>query len=604
MKISYNWLKWYVPEVVVANKLADVFTYHLCEVESVETMLDGDTIFDLNILPNRAHDLLSHQGVARELSGQLGIKFQDPTSLYKIPASTPTKLAVDIQTPNCRRYMARIVRGVKIGPSPEWVVKHLASIGQRSINNVVDATNIVLFDCGQPTHAFDAKKLFSEKIVVRQANEDETMTTLDDKHVTLKPTDMVIADESEVLALAGVKGGTNAEVDDEHTTDIVLEVANFDPVSVRKTARRLNILTDAAKRFENDLSPEHCAYAMRELSATILEMCPDAKFEDVVDVYPKPQEPRTLTFSLLDVNKKLGSNLSIGEVEAILHRYGYQFTREPWAGEKGEGITLVVPALRLDLIGPHDMVEEIGRIYGYENIAPVIPTVAHAPKENAQYVQMCAARDRMLADGYSEVMTYAFTKKGGVEVARGAKGKEFLRTNLSDGLKTAYELNRLNAPLLGHDDTKIFEIGSVFPSLDGEEMHIAYADKKGVVESTLEAFTRELPLAPSTHVSESQKNGAKKFTPWSQYPFITRDVAVWVPLGTESTELTTLCKKQGTELLALEPRLFDQFTKGDKTSFAVRLVFQSHAKTLTDDEISPIMNAISSAIKDKGWEAR
>ena len=300
---------------------------------------------------------------------------------------------------------------------------------------------------------------------------------------------------------------------------------------------------------------------MRELSATILEMCPDAQFEDIVDVYPNPPEPRTVTFSLADVNKKLGSDLSIGDVEAQLHRYGYQFTREPWAGEKGEGITLVVPALRLDLVGPHDMVEEIGRIYGYENIAPVIPTQVHTPVANAQYVEMCAARDRLLADGYSEVMTYAFTKKGSVEVARGAKGKEFLRTNLADGLKTAYELNRLNTPILGHDDTKLFEIGSVFPSLDGEEMHIAYADKKGVVESTLEAFVRELPLAPFTHASESQTDGAKKFTPWSQYPFITRDVAVWVPLGTESTELLGLCKAYGTELLAREPRLFDQFTK-------------------------------------------
>ena len=135
-------------------------------------------------------------------------------------------------------------------------------------------------------------------------------------------------------------------------------------------------------------------------------------------------------------------------------------------------------------------------------------------------------------------------------------------------------------------------------------MHIAYADKKGVVEATLEEFVRELPLAPSTHISESHNDGAKKFTPWSQYPFITRDVAVWVPLGTESTELTTLCKMHGTELLVREPRLFDQFIKGDKTSFAVRLVFQSHTKTLTDEEISPIMTAISTAIKDKGWEAR
>ena len=600
MKISYNWLKWYVPEIPEAEKLADVFTYHLCEVESVEKLADGDTLYDLNILPNRAHDLLSFHGIARELSGQLGIKFNDPTPMYKVPASVPTKLTVDIQTEKCHRYMGRIIRNVKVGPSPEWVVKHLESIGQRSINNIVDATNITLFDCGQPTHVFDAKKLFSEKISIRLAQEGETMTTLDDKHVELKPSDMVIADESTVLALAGVKGGVHAEVDAE-TTDIVLEVANFDPTSVRKTARRLNILTDAAKRFENDLSPEHCSFGMLELSALIAEMCPEATFEEVVDVYPNSQPVRTLEFSVGDVNKKLGSNLSIGDIEGILHRYGYQFTREPWNGDKGEGISLVVPALRLDLTGPHDMVEEIGRIWGYENIAPVIPQAPTAPKQNTEYSRIIAAREKLLADGYSEVMTYAFVKKGAIEVARGAKGKEFLRTNLTDGLKASYEQNRLNAPLLGIDETKIFEIGTVFPAKDVQEMHVAYADKKGVVESTLEEFTRELTLSASEQLRTAS---AKKFAVWSQYPFISRDIAVWVPAGTSAEEFIALVKEHGTDLLAREPRIFDQFTKADKTSLAIRLVFQSMERTLTDEDVSIVMENIQKAIEKKGWEIR
>ena len=164
MKISYNWLKAYVPDIPEPNRLADIFTYHLCEVESVEKLPDGDFLFDLGILPNRAHDLLSHQGVARELSGLLGIPFKDPTSIYKTPVSNPTNLKVETETYNCRRYSARIVRNIKVGPSPEWIVKHLESIGTRSINNIVDATNIVMYDCGQPTHAFDLKKIVDEKI--------------------------------------------------------------------------------------------------------------------------------------------------------------------------------------------------------------------------------------------------------------------------------------------------------------------------------------------------------------------------------------------------------------------------------------------------------
>src|ERR1035437_5892571 len=175
MNISYRWLKWYIPEVPEAEKLVDVFNYHLCEVESLEKKPGGDFIFDLKILPNRAHDLLSHQGVARELASLLNIKFVDPAPKYKIPVSKPTKLEIKIESDKCRRYMGRIVRNVKVGSSPEWVVKHLESIGQKSINNMVDAANIVMFDCGQPCHVFDLNKI-KEKLIIRQAKDGEKLT--------------------------------------------------------------------------------------------------------------------------------------------------------------------------------------------------------------------------------------------------------------------------------------------------------------------------------------------------------------------------------------------------------------------------------------------
>ena len=604
MKISYNWLKWYVPEIPAAEKLADVFTYHLCEVESMEKMPDGDTLFDLNILPNRAHDLLSHHGIARELSGQLGIEFKDPTSYYKIPESKPTNLKIEIATPNMRRYMSRIVRGIKIGPSPEWVVKHLASIGERSINNIVDATNLCMFDCGQPMHAFDSKKLKTE-IQVRNAHDEEAMTTLDGKDIALLSSDIVISDSKNILALAGVKGGTQAEVD-EHTTDIVLEVANFDPVAVRKTARRLGILTEAAKRFENDLSPELCAFGMTELSALIAEMCPDAVFEEIIDVYPNPQQPRVLTFSQGDVNKKLGATISLDEVEDIFKRYKYSYKKN------GTEFIIDVPSLRLDLVGIHDMVEEIGRIYGYEKVEPKIPVIDFKPKTNETYARVRAVRKTLLADGYSEVMTYAFCKRGAVEVARSARGKEFLRTNLADGLNASYELNRLNAPLLGEIETKIFEIDTVFPAQNLEEIRVAYANKKGVVELKLEEFTYDMnhgdkkytmDIGTGYHALEGESVNLK-LRQWSQYPFITRDVAVWVPKETHADALISLCKNSAGTLLVREPQLFDQFTKGDKTSLAIRLVFQSHERTLTDTEISEIMHKITQEIQAKGWDVR
>lgn len=602
MKISYNWLTSYIPNLPAAEKLADVFTYHLCEVEGVEKIESGDTIFDINILPNRAHDLLCHQGVARELAGLLGLEFKDPTELYKIPATTPTKLAVDIQSSDCRRYMGRIIRGIKVGLSPAWVVQHLESVGQRSINNIVDATNIVMFDLGNPCHAFDLATV-GERIVVRAAAEGESLELVGSEKIVakLKETDLVITNGEKTLAIAGVKGGTNSGISDT-TTDLVLEVANFAPVAVRKTARRIGALSDAAKRFENDLSPELAPYAMRALTALILEMCPGAVCEEIVDVYPAPQEPRTLSFEMARVNRMLGTNISADEAEKMLQRFSYTMTRD------GDTITLDVPPFRLDLTGVHDMAEEIGRIAGYSDIAPLMPVIDFTPKENDDHVRMMAARAKLLADGYAETMTYAFTKKGAVEVARGPKGKEFLRTNLSDGLKSAYESNRLNAPLLSCDEIRMFEIGTVFPTKGVEETHVAYADKRGVVEATLEEFTREMALDIASIENAQKENSdtthGAKFVMWSSYPHIVRDIAVWVPEGTEQKILEEIFTEHGDALLAVAPRLFDTFTKEKMTSLAYRLVFQAHDRTLTDEEIHPIVDKIYSALQNKGFTVR
>lgn len=614
MKISYNWLKWYVPEVCEADKLADVFTYHLTEVEGVETLADGDKIFDLNILPNRAHDLLSHHGVARELAGQLGIKFNDPSSMYKIPESKPTNLKIEINTPNCRRYMGRIIRNVKVGPSPDWVVKHLESIGQRSINNIVDATNIVMYDCGQPCHAYDLAKLTGEKIVISDAKEGEELPVVGREKVVakLKEGDIVITSPrlpgegagGEVLALAGVKGGLDSGIS-ESTTDIVLEVASFDPATVRKTARRLGLLSDSAKRFENDLSSTQCAFGMLELTGLFMEMCPDAVYEEIVDVYPIKQEERKVTFTTEMVNKKLGSNITDADIETILKNYSYEFS-SPAKGRSGGVFEITVPLLRLDLQIPEDMVEEIGRVYGYDKIAGTIPQIESKPlSENSEYVKILAVRNGLIEKGYREVMTYAFANKGEVEVLASASDKNFLRTNLSDGIKKYYEMNKLNAPLLSLDEVKIFEIGNVFTK-SGEEMHVAYADKKGVKEMELAEFEKSFsqvlgsplqsPLdekARPDHSKNLFSNSVSNFASWSLFPFITRDIAVWVPEGTDVKILEEIYTKNGGEILALAPRLVDTFTKENRTSYAYRLVFQAQDRTLTDTEVTQIMDSIN-----------
>ncbi len=598
MKISYDWLKWYVDgELPTPEALADILTFKLCEVEGIEKLPNGDTVLDLNILPNRAHDLLSHHGVAKEVAGLLGFKFKDPTPYYKVPVSQPTEFKVEIQTENCRRYMARVVRNIKVGPSPEWVVKHLESIGQRSINNIVDATNLVMFDCGQPCHAFDLAKI-DGGIQVRLANQDMDFPVLGRDNIVakLKATDMVIADHSKVLALAGVKGGLDSGVTDG-TIDIVLEVANFAPVPVRKTARRLNLLSDSAKRFENELSAEQAPAGMRDLSALIVEMCPEAVFEEIIDIYPKPEQARAITFSISKINKYLGTALSETEMVQLLTNYGYMV---PGVGDI---CTLAVPSLRLDLTGMHDVAEEVARLYGLDKIAAVLPELPAVSETENYFSKAAAVRTKLFGEGYRETITYSFRKKGSFEVARGVGDKGALRTNLLDGLKESYEMNRLNAPLLGIPEVKLFEIGNVFPK-EGEVTHVAWIDKTGANEMALEEYIQKNALV-AIQGSSYSSDFDQKFIQWSSFPFITRDIAVWVPETVTSEELKSLYQKHGTSLLSREPYLFDHFTKDGKSSFAFRLVFQAVDRTLTDAEINPIMESIQAEIgTHESWHIR
>ena len=593
MKISYNWLKWYIPEIPKAEKIADVFTYHLCEVEGIEKK-EGDVIFDLNILPNRAHDLLSHQGIARELASQLDIVFKDPTEMYKIPESKSTKLKIELKTDKCRRYMGRIIKNVKIGSSPDWVRKHLESIGQKSINNIVDATNIVMYDCGQPCHAFDLNRLKNETIIIRNAKKGENITTLDGKEVKLSITDMVIADKKNILAIAGVKGGKIAEVDN-NTKNILIEVANFDPISVRKTSKRLGILTDSSKRFENDLSPELTSYAMREISGLLIEYG-GVKFEEVTDIYPNRQEIRKLSFSAGRVSKILGIAISLDEIKDILKRYNFRYKNN------GDKFEVTVPPMRLDLVIEEDMVEEIGRILGYDKVKPKISNIDFTPKINEVSSKINWARNKLLNEGYSEVMTYSFKNKGEIEVLASASDKKFLRTDLTDGLKESLKLNQLNIPLLEMDEIKIFEIGTVFKK-DKEQINICYADKKNITEISLNDFCKN--ILSDFSLESRNYNLETKFKPWSIYPFIVRDIAVWVPENILSKDVEKVIKDNMGELAIRGPEIFDEFKKDGRVSYAFRLVFQSYERTLKDEEINEIMAKIGHKISENSsWQIR
>lgn len=635
MKISYNWLQKYFKEKLPEPEvIAQGIIFHAFEIEEQENVGD-DTIFDIKILPDRAHDCLSHWGIAKEISAIFDIKIdKDVEEKYKTLEGNGG-LVISVLNDNCRRYMGRIVKGVKVSSSPSWLSDALISIGQKSINNIVDATNYVMFDLGNPIHAFDLDKLASPKIIIDNAKQDEKFILLDGREVILDENMLTIRDEKEALVVAGVKGGKKAEIDSE-TTNIMIEVANFEPVTVRKTAKRLGIFTDSAKRFENEISPFLSSVAMDKITSLILEVAGGEAY-DVVDVNNSKEDQKSIIFLQSYINKMLGVNISKEIIEGILNRFNYDYKNE------GEIYTVKVSTLRLDMNGPCDVVEEIGRIYGYEKITPVLPKINFEIKENKTWVNMMKARDFLVADGYREVMNYAFADKGDVEIMASASDKNFLRTNLTDGMKKSFELNKLNISFLGDKEIKIFEIGTIFTKNDSisaqgygeikEEMHVAYWDKKNQIEMELEKFISLNSLSnsfpqvlgsPRKEIGElgqtsSEKNNSSEisekgtsevnsysqvFKPWSLFPFISRDIAVWVPNEVESYQVYKVINENAGELLIKEPYLFDSFTKEGRTSYAYRLVFQSYNRTLKDEEINPIMDIINKKISSLGWEVR
>lgn len=568
MKVNYNWLQSYIAEPLPEPAvLAEKIIFGAFEVENMDEIRAGSMILDVKTLPDRNHDGLSHRGIAREIAGLLGLTLVDVTAHYKIPTTVPTQLQVNIQTDLCTRYMARIVREVQVGVSPQWTTDYLQSIGVPSVNNIVDAYNIVMYDCGQPCYISDMASLNSNTVSVNSV---------------AYPYEQVITDT---------------------TTDIVLHIGTFDAIAVRKQSRELNIPFDVTKRFENELTPELCSYAMTELSALIAEMCPDAVFEEIVDVYPDTVTQRHVSFTTDYINTRLGTTISTDEIEKILDQYGYEYALDT------ETFTVAVPHERLDIIHDYDMVEEIGRVYGYNNIEPqLLPVRPITHDEN--YLKISAVKSDLISKGFYEVYTYTFTKKGDYEVARAATGKSALRTNLLTGLGESYEMNRLNKDFLEIDHLKIFEVGNVFTK-SGELTHVAWMDGKQAIEMGIDEYVTNSSLAiTGAALGEDFKN--KQFTPWSSFPSITRDVAVWVPSNVSADTVRDMILPLCGQYLIRGPRLFDTFSKpalsgveGDsKTSYAFRMVFQASDKTLLESDITPIIENIYKALQNAGYEIR
>jgi len=598
MKVSKLWLdKFFDAPLPAADVLADALTFHAFEIDGIEKKGDDD-VLDVKVTPNRGHDCLSHRGIAKELSAILKLPFAHdsfgaaPDLSKKAPGVT-----VSVQRPDlCKRYLAGYVTGVKVGPSPEWLKKLLEAVGQRSINNVVDATNFVMFNTGQPLHAFDAKKLGSLELGVRLAKDGEVMVALDKKEYKLDSSMLVITAAGNPVGIAGVKGGMPAAVD-ESTADIVIESANFDGVSVRKTAAALKLRTDASARFEQVLSPGLAAYGMGA-AVELIQKIAGGEVQGFVDAYPEPQEPHYASVTVEKVNQVLGTTLTGADVAAVFVRLGLPYK------EQGGVFEVSVPFERLDLHLPEDLVEEVGRIVGFDKVPatplPPLPAGRQGLKNveiNPNFYAAEKAREELAAQGYSEVFTSVFADKGERAVANKIGGdRPYLRSSLVPGLEDALKKNIPNKDLLGLKEIKLFEVGVVWRGDQEVTMLGTIAEKQKAQEKTLEpvqaAQYERLPLST-----------ADRFAPFSKYPYVVRDIAMWVPAGTDEKVVLEQIKSEAGGL-AQKVSLFDRFEKAGKVSLAYRIIFQSFDRTLTEKEVNEIMDKVSAALKAQGFEIR
>ena len=635
MKISYAWLQTYFTEKLPEpEKLSELLTMHLCEVENIEEV-GSDKVLNLKILPDRACYALSHRGIASEVGAILGVEYQT-LSNDEPKISKTKKLSVSVTAPDlCIRHIGRRVENISVKESPEWLKNRLLSLGQRSINNIVDATNFVTFDMGQPLHAFDADKI-KGGILIRRAKTGEQITLLNGLALTLDADTLVIADEDGPLDIAGIKGGKKAELD-SNTKNIILSAANFNAGNIRKTSQKTGVKTDASKRFESGMTPDLALKGMREVTELISKLAGPCSVGESLDVYPKPEKQRHISVSVEFVDSLLGVKISEKEIIKILESLNIKIEKEV-----GGVLKLLIPSERLDLVLPEDITEEVGRLYGYEKIPATLPPVPKGKTEvNKTFYYENKIREILINEGFSEIMTSSFAMIGDIEIANPlAEDKAFLRKDLRRNFEVAFKKNLINMPLFGSDALKQFEIGAVSTkerieglslalgcvSVYGKKMDSekylrgiletiksnlniksdAGLDEKfanNILEFSLNAVVEKLP-APEILDLKSIKSKESPFQPISAYPFILRDIAIFVPENVLSGEVLEIIKKQGGELLFKET-LFDEFKKGDKISYAFRLVFQSNEKTLSDAEINKIMENLTLTINAKsGWQVR
>lgn len=361
----------------------------------------GDTVIEFEITPNLVH-AFSILGIAREAAALTGSAV-NPPELADLSLIDQVGGLVNIEAPDlCARYAALRIEGIEIGPSPGWIARRLSAAGIRPISNVVDVTNYVMLETGQPLHAFDTRVIHGGRIGVRRSRPGESLETLDHQVRELPPDTLLIVDGETALGLAGIMGGVDSEVVDS-TTSILIESANFDMASIRASSRALRLRTDASARFERGLDPELVGLALARAASLIQEVCPDARLVDMQDVYPQPEVPRTISLLTAKVDALLGMHIEPVVMVEVLRRLG--FTAELTEGDMT--LTTIVPSWRSDVTIAEDIIEEVARIVGYEQLPATLPTgrLPHVERD-PQFLAERKLRRVMVAAGAFECRGY------------------------------------------------------------------------------------------------------------------------------------------------------------------------------------------------------
>ena len=499
MKISYNWLKDYCKHGLSAEELAESLTNAGLVVDTVSPLGD-DFCLEVEVTSNRP-DCLGFIGVAREVATIVRGKLDIPDVGYDTTDENINDItSVTIEDSElCQRYTARIIKDVKIGPSPEWLQKKICSIGLRPVNNIVDITNYVLMESGQPLHAFDFDKLRENRIVVRKAKKDETMEAIDGSKCVLTDDMLVIADAQRPVAIAGVMGGKETEVSDA-TRNILLESAFFDPRSVRRVSRKLSLMSDSSYRFERRVDPECVDWASRRATRLILEMAGGQAVEGVIDQNYQEGNKVSVSLKMSRLNSLLGLQIEKDTAKDILGHLQFKIN-----SETEDGFSVDVPSFRGDVYREVDLIEEVARIHGYDKI-PVKNSIGVKLSQDNRFDKITETAKNVISGlGFNEVVTDSivgdsqdihgtiWSETGSLKILNPIRQDEnLLRKALVHNLLRVKKHNQN----YGVEKTDIYELSKVYlPKEDdqlpeekeclcilGEEGYLAL---KGVIETML-----------------------------------------------------------------------------------------------------------------------